>query len=748
MQDSYSAIVDKLVEALTECDCLQNLSDRNIIVKELNSIHKRIPESSLLQEHIRNIIKTCLKYEGGLDSFVDRVRVREGDSFPMREVDKCYKCYKDFLTQIDESSSLKPTNHSFEYESKKVALEILYDEAILLLTSKDPSNDTSGTGFIFLNDNSNIYILTLTDLVNKLGGIEQINIENYIQIYKVNNFLDSHKTEQADVSILYIENFEDSDVSIPISNPKKLGIPVKIIGWLTNQSDYLRKSVPGQVVGFPGRIKNSKNKKREGQKSFFLVNFNQTEFESTLLGAPVISIDSRGAIGILAGFNIDEHMGSAIPIAKMLKTVNRKIVKYYNYDLNHLSRLLTSKLDSIENFNNFCLKNFPNYQSKSYSTSSLYINVELLIIYCHVNNLIEHLVDSINKYRTRYFDLFFYKIINFYYLIANKFSSGREQPLKVIFKEDYTNSSNKIIAAILFALEKLLKTKPNNIFLSKIEKGSTVFYLQMPAHAANRLLDYYQNKDYVIEDLGILDIEEILVEKYNLQNIKKVLNVLYDRSGLISLCKKHYPEILPNITKFSTKWIIASQIVSFVKKSNKVDELLDLIKFEKPYVYRQYQPYERKPIIASRFRSKKKVNIDKDFIIPLGFGFAMAFIVALACAIYTGGPRSANAGWYGLLLIPLGALVGIVISEVSRIMKTHRSKIEKLLYFTPVVFLIGTQSGEFLHYIFFDSNQTFTLFTLIIQYFANLYVVLTYPEGAAGCLGGGYLAYEFVRRNK
>lgn len=78
-----------LAKALLLCPSMADRQNRDAIVHDLPAvIQLGISRSNTPLLDVRNIVDGCLNYEGGLGLLIEGVRLYEGDSRPMREVDR------------------------------------------------------------------------------------------------------------------------------------------------------------------------------------------------------------------------------------------------------------------------------------------------------------------------------------------------------------------------------------------------------------------------------------------------------------------------------------------------------------------------------------------------------------------------------------------------------------------------------------------------------------------------------------
>lgn len=78
----------QLVDALLQCQSVSNRQTRDTVVDGLpTEVKYNIQRSANDRVDVMNIVTTALHYSGGLESFIDLVRMYESNSFGMQEVD-------------------------------------------------------------------------------------------------------------------------------------------------------------------------------------------------------------------------------------------------------------------------------------------------------------------------------------------------------------------------------------------------------------------------------------------------------------------------------------------------------------------------------------------------------------------------------------------------------------------------------------------------------------------------------------
>lgn len=79
----------KLAKALLRCPTVLDRENRDAIVSDLpEEIRLGVSRSDTALLDVQNIIGLALNYEGGLEAFIEGVRLFEGNSLPMAEVDR------------------------------------------------------------------------------------------------------------------------------------------------------------------------------------------------------------------------------------------------------------------------------------------------------------------------------------------------------------------------------------------------------------------------------------------------------------------------------------------------------------------------------------------------------------------------------------------------------------------------------------------------------------------------------------
>lgn len=84
-----TAQFERFVVALSACATMQDREGCDIVIQQLPSqIRQRVPYHASVQMQVLDLVKTCQRYPDGLAALLATVRLLEGDSWAMRELDR------------------------------------------------------------------------------------------------------------------------------------------------------------------------------------------------------------------------------------------------------------------------------------------------------------------------------------------------------------------------------------------------------------------------------------------------------------------------------------------------------------------------------------------------------------------------------------------------------------------------------------------------------------------------------------
>jgi len=99
----------QLVDALLQCPTVSNRQTRDTVVNDLPvEIKHNIQRNADNRADVVNIVTTALNYRGGLESLIELVRMYEGPSIGMQEVDSVIAAVSEATSNLRIPSPVKP----------------------------------------------------------------------------------------------------------------------------------------------------------------------------------------------------------------------------------------------------------------------------------------------------------------------------------------------------------------------------------------------------------------------------------------------------------------------------------------------------------------------------------------------------------------------------------------------------------------------------------------------------------------
>lgn len=122
----------ELAKSMLSCKAMRNRGSRNALVEQLPSdIKTRIECNDIDHVHVVNIISRCMDFEGGLAKLVHILRLFEGDSIPMKQVDAVARgeadASPDYIAVLEKDARLFERNDAHT-EAVKAWEQVRYFE--------------------------------------------------------------------------------------------------------------------------------------------------------------------------------------------------------------------------------------------------------------------------------------------------------------------------------------------------------------------------------------------------------------------------------------------------------------------------------------------------------------------------------------------------------------------------------------------------------------------------------------------
>lgn len=272
------------------------------------------------------------------------------------------------------------------------------DESIFLLTSKNPENESFGTGFVILQDSHSTYILTCAHVIRDVGGIHQLEVDSY----PASIVAQSKDGCADDLAVIKIDTVMGNSI-LPLGMLGKPGSSFMIFGcWLYDKRSKQYRLE--QIKGFLGKSVKLKSRHQAGFIDAWQLRIDdELSLQPGFSGSPVVDSKSYTVIGIVSHLEGQGRFGQAISLSSLRRVwaeLPHDLLRENLYDLSAVSGLIKAVFIDEHQFHLFLDKNYP-YISKEELPWLLMI--ERLINDCYVHNQIAQLLDHIkvispNKY--------------------------------------------------------------------------------------------------------------------------------------------------------------------------------------------------------------------------------------------------------------------------------------------------------------------------------------------------------------
>ncbi len=386
------------------------------------------------------------------------------------------------------------------------------------------------------------------------------------------------------------------------------------------------------------------------------------------------------------------------------------------------------------------------------ATTPFSVAVERIIIYCDKNNKYEQLLSELRSHPGKRYIV---KFSFFNHLLKYLSFSKKQSKCRITVNDP--NLSLDDCEILLCALGSDFDICREEIEVERMKEGSIILDIKIPSDSLDKLIELYEANDPVIKNLGIEYVMELLVSRYNIKNIKKLLSkAMYDDEVIVYFYNNF------NSAFFSLPYAYKRQDVidalfEYAYQQDRLQEVLGFIRYKKPKLYDKYGSYYAVP--RRPFENKaKKSNIgtklkESAFILGKGVGVSVIGILILFFANYfiskLFGGQAASVVW--LALAPLGSFVGRIISDA-----TKRNREKRVAFLAVMCYVIGCHLGYatayfilsyFLFGVFLFKKFLIILFAIYI--FSIFNIISSDPIGfmfsLIGWFLGCYNAYKRVR---
>ncbi|MBN3949054.1 MAG: trypsin-like peptidase domain-containing protein [Nostoc sp. NMS7] len=497
----------------------------------------------------------------------------------------------------------------------------IYSSSIVLLTSKDPENESFGTGFVILKDLSATYILTCAHVVSKVGGREQVKIDTY----SATVIAQSPDGHAHDLAVLKVETPLDNSI-LPLGIFGKSGWSFIIYGcrlYDKHSKQYKLEKINGSLV------KSVKLKSRYQAKfidAWQLRVYDQSTLQPGLSGSPVIDNRSLTVIGVVSHSEGQGHSGQAVPLVYLREIwteMPSAFLREKPYDLVAVRELIKVVFLNENQFSLFIAKNFPQILSKDLP---FLIQVNYLINYCHQSNEADKLLNYIERLSPRQYKKFIAQINQYskhssydnkkifniceYFPCLKIFRIRHEKAfapvtsqceIELIF-EDMSQFSPEVREAAIGALAGVLNISREEIKAKEARKGSVKLIIELPSTSLDRLIELYETDRVLMNNVGIVYVIETLEERYYLDKIREFLNRGFTREELVTICSENFRPVFEQIISNDSQSEIIDKLIEYTHRELQIQNLLDLAREKKVDIYEQFRPYIKIPRRPGRVR--------------------------------------------------------------------------------------------------------------------------------------------------
>ncbi|MCA9951769.1 MAG: hypothetical protein KDE48_19090 [Anaerolineales bacterium] len=178
------------------------------------------------------------------------------------------------------------------------------------------------------------------------------------------------------------------------------------------------------------------------------------------------------------------------------------------YNTAVIRNLLRSSFDN-DSLRIFCYDHFRPVHDKFTNYTSLLVNIQFLIEYCEQQGQFDTLLNQIQIHNPHRYQQYI-SAIHKPYLPRKIEPTARRSTLIIKLPGDLSQWSSERQQAVKGALAGILNILPEEIIVNNIQAGSIRLQLEMPSSAANRLLNWFQNENPIIQEIGILQVQPFM----------------------------------------------------------------------------------------------------------------------------------------------------------------------------------------------------------------------------------------------
>lgn len=584
---------------------------------------------------------------------------------------------------------------SFSGDARSIVTNSIFDNSILRITSASPENNHFGTGFVIKRDEASTYILTCAQVIEAVGGIDQVKVDNHTAIVisccRDNPF--------NGLAILRVEQ-QLGDIILPLGESGVFNSHFIALGYQANATEIQLELTKGCLEGL---VKPKRRRLHDGYIWKLNISNNST-LGAGFVGAPVIDSKSYTVLGVISQQEERSKDFQAISITALKRIwldVPSNIIRNRVYDLDKVSNLLKFIFRDEDQLLNYFSNRFPIVFRNN--DIPFLPRLYYLANYCNYQNELDDLLTSLEEsfnqnpyykaidtsktiqkpskvtfYKKLRSKTFIYSIyLNFSTPFANKIVKQSISQCEITFVLNYSKCTNEILHAIVHALADSLELFRDEVRILDARSGSVIVKIEIPSNALDKLISAFENDRHSMRQLGISYVTETFNQRFILENIQILIDRSYTIEEIIVIYQEYFNSVQREELINTEKLKIIDSLIKRLNQESLISELLSTISKQKPDAYDKFSPYykiPRRPSRENKIKTTPRITLCekiKGGFSGTGIAFSGAIILSILDDLVSNSLhkevymfRSIFSTILWLCLTPLGSLVGIAVAKV------------------------------------------------------------------------------------
>ena len=515
---------------------------------------------------------------------------------------------------------------------------------VVCIQSANLQDKSIGTGFVIFQDHEFTYILTCAHVIRDVGGKDNVMVGTQCATV----IAISGEDDANDLAVIRLKRIKTYPLKPlasynPVLNSKNLDLSFKSIGYFILQGNQkLTEKIYGQLRN----LSDIEERQAEPTKIWKLSIDSGYNLKSGYSGAPVLNPVHRVILGVISHKErSDGKRGLAISIeilAKVWNKIPEQLIRNNIYNLDEISKFLFLQYgNDASGFRNFCQENFSDFYMKELGSSCLLVKIAYLVLSCHQHNLVESLLESIEKLEPQKF-----KATKNKFYINKRYFSGLTQNLRhhhfekkslcrflsrfkshkidlnstaeIIYQfsgrlglhqEDLDQLESLLIEAFVSATAVTLSVSRSEIKVLAVNPGSIKIQISLPSTKLDELIYLFETDRSLMQNLGIQEVFEFFDQPFHLDRIKMLIAQNFNYQTLLTIASERLDHIPEEILIIEDKNTFIDQLLNYLStESRRVSQLLTILENLEPNAYRKHSPYIKVPRRPGQVQSSSSLN--------------------------------------------------------------------------------------------------------------------------------------------